>query len=1143
MNKITNQHALLQDTLLKKIVRIMRLMIACLLIACLHVSASGHSQERVTLNLKSVELRKALIAIEKKTDYRFLFNEKLFAHKPRVDINVVETPVTQVLDRLLQNTGITYKVLNNKLVVLKEISDEADLENLADIRVTGRVTSAEGGEGLAGVSITVKGSRIGTTTDVSGNYAITVPDNATLVFSSVGYETKEVVVAGQAVINVTLSLSVKVQEQVVVIGYGTASKRDLTGSITKVSGKEVADKPNANPISSLQGKVAGLSVVNSGTPGAQPDIRIRGTSSIGQVHPLYVVDGIFNDNIDYLNPNDIESIEILKDPSSLAIFGVKGATGVIAITTKKARAGQTIINFNTSYGFKKLVDKIKMANAAQFATLFAEENANNGVPTPSYSEFNSNTDWIDAVARTGQFSNTSLSISASTDRNKFTMGLGYIYDEGIIKHEKLEKMLLSLNDEVKLNKAIKVGVTLNASRQHNPYDATWVLDAARKVMPQVSAGTRPAAVKNPYGTDTLNVNLYSTLDVALQSAGVINPLLELENTWDKTISYEYRMVGSAYAEVNFLRYFTLRSTFYADLSTVNQRQYFPLYYAYDPLADSAILYTGTTQVNEDDKTWRKFQQDHILTFLKAFGDHHLTVMGGFTTYYFGNFNRTGVAKPFAGATALPIPDDKRFWYMTTQFNDPSRTIASSSQNEYTTVSALGRILYNYQGKYFLNASLRDDASSQIPNKNRHQKFWAVGAAWELTKENFMRNQDYFDFLKLKGSVGVLGNQTATYTDGTPINYPFYPNLNTGANAVFGTNIFAAATPQYIANPDLKWETIFAGEVGVELNAFKNRLHFEGNYFNKTTRDLMTFVDRSELGLPNELINGGKLRNWGEEFSATWNQNLSKDVTVNLGGNITFLKNKVISLSEDVPKGVLHRYFTNNRAAEARTTAGYPIGSFYGYVVDGIYQSYADILKSPVASAVGAYRPGDLKFKDVNGDGVITPDDRTVIGNPTPKFMYGGSINVTYKGLSLGVDFNGVYGNQVFRTWGSLESPYQRVNYAAFQIDRWHGEGTSNWVPALSQSERFNYNGSTYNIEDGSYFRLRNIQLAYTFARSLISGWKINNLRVYANVQNLKTWKNNQGYTAEFGGDATAFGFDFAGGALPMVTTFGLSVTF
>ncbi|HEX4852417.1 MAG TPA: hypothetical protein VFV08_16485, partial [Puia sp.] len=293
----------------------------------------------------------------------------------------------------------------------------------------------------------------------------------------------------------------------------------------------------------------------------------------------------------------------------------------------------------------------------------------------------------------------------------------------------------------------------------------------------------------------------------------------------------------------------------------------------------------------------------------------------------------------------------------------------------------------------------------------------------------------------------------------------------------------------------------------------------------------------------ELINGGNLRNWGEEFAATWNQSVNKDFSFSVAGNITFMKNKVISLAPDLPGGVIQVGRANNGEALSETKAGQPIGYFKGYVVEGVYQSYTDILKSPNAAALGAYRPGDLKFKDINGDGKITPDDRTNIGNPAPDFMYGGNITANYKGLTLSVDVGGVYGNEVFRVWGSLESPFQRVNYPAFKLDRWHGPGTSNWTPLLSQADRFNYVGSSYNIEDGSYFRIRNIQLSYSFAKSLISQAKLKDLRIFFNVQNLKTWKHNSGYTAEFGGVATSSGYDEANGAIPVVATFGLNVSF
>jgi TonB-linked SusC/RagA family outer membrane protein len=1012
---------------------------------------------------------------------------------------------------------------------------------MAQTRVTGRVTD-ETQKPLQGVSVVVKGTANGTTTNAAGEFSIAVPSsNSVLVFSYVGYTTQEQRVGSNTTFNLSLAPSSTSSNlnEVVVIGYGTAQKRDLTGSITKVSGKEVADKPNSNPVASLQGKVAGLYVVNSGTPGQEPDIRIRGTVSIGQVHPLYVVDGILQDNINYINPNDIESIEVLKDPSSLAIFGVRGATGVIAITTKKARAGQTVINFTTSYGFKQLVDKIKFANASEFATLFAEENANNNVATPDFSHLTGNTDWIDAVTRTGHFSNTSVSVSSATDRNRFSLGLGYIRDEGIIKNEALTKMLLSFGDEVRIFKPLKLGLNLNISKQRNPYDATGILSEAGQVMPQISAGTRPFKVKNPYGSDSITMDLYSGLDVALQNSGVVNPFFQIANDPQTTISYEYRYVGNAYADLTFLRNFNFRATWYADISEVPYRKYTPLYYAYNPMTDSAYLYSTKTSVYESDQTWRKFQQDYILNYKTSFGAHNLTLTGGFTTYYYSTSQVYGTSSQGTGPSDLPIPNNPRLWYLNNGFGIVGQNAAGSNQSEYTTVSYLARALYNYQNKYYLNASFRDDASSRIPEKNRHQQFWSVGAAWELTREDFMQSVSAINFLKLKASTGVLGNQS---TYGLSGDYPSYPGLKQGTRVPFGNNLVTGALPAYRVNPDLRWETVNSSEVGIEMNAFRNRLHFEANYYNKHTKNMMTYVSLGSLGLDDQLENGGDLRNWGEELLASWNQRVSKDFNLTFSGNITFMKNKVLSVAQDLPGGLIIDARANNGTAEARTQPGYPIGSFFGYVVEGIYQSQLDLLKSPPVK-IDVAHVGDLKFKDINGDGVIDANDRIVIGNPSPKFVYGGSVGANYKRFSVSVDVNGVYGNDVFRVWGSLESPFQRVNYPAFKINRWHGAGTSNWDPIISQAHRLNYNGSTYNIEDGSYFRIRNLQVGYDFNPGMLSKAKIRTLRLYANVQNLKTWKHTSGYTAEYGGSATGFGFDLGGGAIPRVITFGLNANF
>ncbi len=1096
----------------------MKLTIAFLLIACLQVSARGWSQDRITLKMNEAEIKRVLFAIEKKSNYRFLFSENALKRKPRVTVDAVEAPVTEVLDKILANTGVSYKILGSKLVVLKEGVSANEIES-QDLRVTGKVTSAAG-EPLAGVSVSVKGSRTGTVTDANGNFAITVPDDAVLVFSSVGYESVEVAVAGKTSLTVSLEQSARKIDEVVVIGYGTASKRDLTGSIVKIAGREVADKPNTNPVASLQGKVAGLSVVNSGTPGQEPDIRIRGTNSLSTagVKPLYLVDGIFNDNIGFLNPNDIESIEILKDPSSLAIFGVRGANGVIAITTKKAKTGQVNINFNTSFGAKKLVDKIDMVNAEEFKLLYEEEQTNLGITGTDRFDFTpwtGNTDWVDAMTRTGFVNVNNVSVSTATEKNKFYIGVGYTNEEGIIKHEKLSKISLNLNDEVKVSKGIKLGFTLNGIRQRNPYSrAKDLLFQARRALPIT-----------PVYSDAHG----AYYNLAIQSAQMINPAMELDDNWDKELSYENRMVGSVYADVTVLKNFNLRSTFYADMSNVDARAYTPIDSLYDPISNTTFVHNSynRTAVSQGNGRWNKFQQDHILTFKKNFDDHGLTLTGGFTTYYSEFRGLYGSIKQ--SLTGLSIPNDKRFWYIDNGFGDKSTRVSSSGQWEKATVSALFRALYNYKNKYLLNASYRRDWSSAWRQDygNQPDDFYSVGAAWEISKEDFFQNQKIFDFLKLKASMGVLGVQNTYGFD-----YPAYPSLATNSTAVFGNIIVPVYTETYLADRNLHWEKVHGKEIGIEFDMLSRKLHGEIVYYHKTTKDLLALISAG-AGL-STLTNIGTMRNRGFELSASYTHQLAKDVTVTVSGNLTTYNNMF-----------LESPFTSNPDEQypSRTVAGYPIGYFYGYVVEGVFQSYADKLASPTMNLGNNYGPGDLKYKDLNGDGIVNTDDRTMIGNPTPDFTYGGNVTLKYKGLDFSMDMQGVYGNEIYRYWGSSELPYTKFNYAKFKLNRWHGEGTSNWDPILGDDHSTNRLPSNYGIEDGSYFRIRNVQLGYNFSPEVLKKAYIKSLRIFANVQNFKTWKRNSGYSPEFGGSPTSFGVDTGNDPIPMIFSGGINVNF
>ncbi|MEO8413896.1 MAG: SusC/RagA family TonB-linked outer membrane protein, partial [Ginsengibacter sp.] len=827
--------------------------------------------------------------------------------------------------------------------------------------VTGKISGSDGAP-IAGVTVQEKGSGSGTATDASGNFSLSVskPD-AILTISSLGYDPQMIPLGGRSEISITLQGSAaKELEQVVVIGYGTASRRDLTGSIVKIAGKEVADKPNTNPVSSLQGKVAGLSIVNNGIPGQAPDIRIRGTISIGSTHPLYVVDGIFNDNIDFLNPNDIESIEVLKDPSSLAIFGVKGASGVIAITTKQAKSGQLIVNFNTSIGFKKLADKIQLASGAQFRSIIAQE-AQNGLndPDPSIGQKNTdfvnnelplwtgNTDWVDALTRQASFNTSNISVASATDKNKFYLSVGYTGDEGIVKHTKYERINFNVNDEVKVSKNMKFGFNLIASRENLPYGSDQ-LDDARRALPIINSAPKSVFAKNPYGNDSTNYYMYEGVPVIQNTEH--NPLMVVENEWNKRKDIKYRIVPSLYGEYNILRGLTFKATIYADVSNEDKREYTPLYYSYNPTSggDQVSLYHKTSRVDQNSYNVRSFQGDYIFNYKKIFGDHSLTATAGFTHYYWGFFQTTAATIQQSGD--IPIPNDSRLWYISSGFGTPSNP--TSAQHEYATVSGLGRVLYNYKSKYFLNGSFRRDGASGINSvySKKFQNFWAVGAAWEVTKENFMSGQKIFNFLKIKGSIGVLGNFNTLGND-----YPAYPGLGY-SNAQFGGNTVTVANPNYLVDPNLQWEQVHGKEIGIEFGLFSNSFRAEINYYDKITKNLLAFLRPS--GVSPTLTNSGEISNKGFEFSANWNKNISQDFSVTIAGNLTTYKNQVVKLN----------YPTNldpqvpNQAKE-----GYPIGSFFGYVVEGLYQSYNDILKSPVYKGSGTSpAPGDFKYKDLNG---------------------------------------------------------------------------------------------------------------------------------------------------------------------------------
>ena len=977
------------------------------------------------------------------------------------------------------------------------------------ITISGVVTDKTG-ETVIGASVRVKGQESkGSITDINGKYQIVdVASNATLIFSYIGMREQEIAVNGRSTINVKMEEDSQLIDEVVVVGYGSAKKRDLTGSIVTVKADEIASKPSTNPLASIQGKVAGVQVVNTGRAGQDPEIRVRGTNSINGFKPLYVVDGLFTDNINYLNTADIESMEILKDPSSLAIFGVRGANGVIIITTKRAKIGKTMVNINSSVGWKVIYDRVGVTNAEEFKMLYNEQLISQGSDPYDYTQWTGNTDWQNEIFQTGFLTNNNVSITGATDKSKFYLGLGYVMEEGSIKTEKLNKFTVNLNSEYSVTDFLPFGFQLNGVRAKYP-DAKGV-DGALKAAPIAP-------------THDLESGLIHTLP-DFQRAQVWNPLIETELRGAHNKSENYRVAGNVFGEIDILKNLTFKATFSMDYASSQGRSYSPLIYVYNPDVEGGKeRLTERESVNQSKSTSLAAQSDYVLTYLGQFGNHGLTLTAGLTTNYNESSSLSGGRSQLAGYGILVGDDPDRWWLST--IDDVSTATNGGSQSDRFTMSYLFRALYNYKNRYLLNASFRRDGSSVFyKTGNTWDNFYSFGAGWVMTEEKFMQNQNVINFLKLKGSWGVLGSQN------TGSSYPAYATIVSSGSAVFGDNIIAGKGPNKLISPTLGWERNYSWEVGFDMHMFNDRLQLSPVYYNKTTKDMLTSIPGIAGTVPG-LQNVGEIRNRGFELSASWNDKIGEDWRYGLGANLSTIDNKVLSL-------VNKDY--NIISGPSRVSEGYPIGYFYGYKVEGVYQNEDDIRFSPINS-VGSVTPGDLKFADVDGNGKITDNDRTMIGNPTPDFTYGFNVNLGWKNLDLTVDMMGVYGNEIYRNWGS--SSYAQLNYRTEQLNRWHGEGTSNWEPLLDPSHKINQEASTYFIEDGSFFRIRNIELGYNFDKRLLNRIKVQSLRLYTNVQNPKTWSRNGGYTPEVGGSAISFGNDFGGYPMPTFYTIGFNLTF
>ena len=883
--------------------------------------------------------------------------------------------------------------------------------------------------------------------------------------------------------------------------------------------------PSSSLTTSFAGKLAGvISMTSTGEPGAASEFYIRGVSTFGgRATPLILLDDVEISTADLNNipAETIESFSILKDASATAIYGARGANGVVMITTKKGTIGQPKIKYDGSFGIQHITKTIPMMDAYEFVKLQAERSPKD-METTYFMNYDGKKwgledyrnipqyNWQDEIFQTGFITNNNISITGASDKNSFYLGAGYAYEQGNIKHEKYSKITLNISNDYKVTDNLKVGFQFNGAR---------MLPADTK---SVATALRAAPVAHVFNSE---YGLYTSLP-GFQKAQMNNPMVDVDLKANTTKAENYRGSGNVHGQWDFLKHFQFKAMFSLDYASNSTRTYTPVIQVYDASVegDIATLGNGKTGVSQAKETEMKVQSDYLLTYTNSWGDHSVTATAGFTTYYNKLENLNGARTQGVG---LVIPDNPDKWYVS--IGDAATATNGSTQWERSTVSVLARVLYNYKGKYLFNGSYRRDGSSAFSyTGNQWQNFYSVGLGWLMSEEAWMKDITWLDMLKLKGSWGTLGNQNLDRA------YPAEPLLTNAYSAVFGTPsaIYPGYQLAYLPNPKLRWEKVEAWEAGAEANFLRNRLHFEGVYYKKKTKDLLAEVPGISGTVPG-IGNLGSIENSGVELALSWRDRIG-DWNYNIGMNLATIKNKVLSL---VQEG--YSIIAGDKQ-QSYTMAGYPIGYFYGYKVEGVYQTQEEIEHSP-KNTLATVTPGDLKFRDVNGDGEITTADRTMIGNPTPDVTYGFTLGLGYKNWELAVDMMGQGGNQIYRTWDNYN--WSQFNFMEQRMDRWHGEGTSNTQPLLNTKHTINNLNSEYYIEDGSFFRIRNVSLAYNFDKALISKIGMQALKLYVNIQNLKTWKHNTGYTPELGGSAIAFGVDDGSYPMPAIYTFGFNLTF
>lgn len=993
------------------------------------------------------------------------------------------------------------------LFILLLIAFAAGAQN---VNVSGKVTDSSGGP-LPGVFVQQSGTSNAVSTDNAGRYTISVPPQSSLLFSCIGYQDTSVQLYDRTVIDVVMQEDTQTLDEIIVVGYGSQKSKDLTAPIVSVKGDELARQVNYHPMSSLQGKIAGVQVISSGAPGSSPSVRIRGTGSIGDyANPLYVVDGVFVDDLGFLSPGDIQEMTVLKDASASAIYGVRAANGVVIITTRRGQTGKATITYDGYVGIQTPVNVMKLAGRDQYVELLNEANAS----VPGYvpkvaSDYPYTTDWYATLLRNALTHSHSLDVSGANDKTNYSVGLAYYDQEGIMKADnKYDRLNFRARLDQTVSRWLDLGVNAVVSRyaqttsDASAFFQAFVNPPVYGVINNDNTAAYPVKYDSPqlYGFGNSYANPYA--------------IAHYNENGEKGLN----LVFSVYAQAQFLdNRLKLRTSYNLDYGTYRTQSYIPEYFVGGS--------QGVT-VSSLAKTFAQSDRhiiDNTITYADRIGPHSFSVMLGQST-------RIERFTALSGsAVSVPAYDEQSKYIGNGSNSNSSVNDLSPAPYLYRGVSFFTRGTYNYKDRYLATLTFRADGSSKYNEKWGY--FPSAGLGWVLTSEPFMAQQNAVDFLKLRASWGQLGN------DSVPANSTLIlGNIGTGVSAVFGDNLYDGLGAQTVLQNFLKWEVVSEWDVGVDFAFLRNRLSGELDYYHRTTDNVVFYVPIATGGGTAELLsNNGRVLNSGFELTLGWADSVGKDFQYNIGLNLSTIANKVLELQgrDYIPGASVRGNYST------RTQVGYPVGAFWGYEVEGVYASDEQAAADPVWQEVKA--AGYFKYRDTDGNGVINEADKTYLGSPIPWLIGGLDFGLVWKGLDFSLTLQGQVGNKVLNAKRMNRDVFTDGNYDLnFYQNAWRPSRLSDTYPsAAAYNSAFVQQANSFFVEDASYFRIQNVQVGYTFSN--LKG--ISSLRVSLTAQRPYTYFRYNGFTPEVSGSPIASGIDTSTYPLQSTYTLGLKISF